>query len=887
VTPERWLRTKEILAAAWERETSDRSAFLDRACADDPQLRSAVESLLACDKDAGTFLDTPAMELRENKQAEGSREYWSGRLLGPYRILREIGHGGMGTVYLAERADGHYRKQVAIKLVSSHFATQEVLRRFRNERQVEASLDHPNIARLLDGGSTEDGHPYLVMEYVEGTRIDSWCDGRKLSLRDRIKLFRQVCAGVQAAHEKDIIHRDIKPGNILVTADATPKLLDFGIAKVLNRELSDATETTVGVGPMTPEYASPEQVRGERVGTASDIYALGIVLYELLTGQFPYPVRGADLRTMARLICEQEPVKPSVAIQHLHSDSGRQTAIEARNESPAALRRRLAGDLDNIVLKALRKEPDRRYTSAAQFSEDLQRFLQDLPVQARRESWLYRCRKFLKRNRVASLAAAASALVVLSLVTGLQRFGQSRGSVGVVRSIAVLPLEDSARDPQQDALVEGMTDALIGNLGKIGILRVISRDSVMRYKDVHQPPGQTARELKASALVEGSVQRIGERVRATYRLTGGPKSQLLWTETYERDFQDVLAMQSDVARAIAREIQVRLTPQEEARLSSNPVNEQAFKSYLRGRYQMYKHTREGLEKSLQHFKEAIDIDPAYAQAWAGLADSYYELSTAVLPPAEAMPKARAAALKALSIDPNMVEANATIAQVQAQYDWDWATAEKSYKRALELNPSYAQGHQYYGWYLAEMGRLDDAIREMAEAERLDPVTPWRATNIAWLYYLARHTGEAIARDRKILDLDPDSAVTHYSLGQAFEQKGMFEQAIAEFLKARSLDGNCGQCLALLGHAYGASGKKEEALRTLRELLKPSGEYVDGYWVGMIYAGLSDTSKAFEWFEKAYQDRSEELLFLKVDPRLDFVHSDPRYQSLVRRIGLGR
>jgi TolB-like protein len=322
---------------------------------------------------------------------------------------------------------------------------------------------------------------------------------------------------------------------------------------------------------------------------------------------------------------------------------------------------------------------------------------------------------------VASLAAAASALVVLSLFTGMQHFGRSNS--GVVRSIAVLPLENVAHDPQQEPLVEGMTNALIGNLGKIATLRVISRDSVMRYKDLHTPAARAARELNAGVLVEGSVQRIGERVRASYRLTAGAMNKPLWTQTYDRDFQDVPAMQNDVARAIAREIQVRLTPQEEARLSSNPANQQAFEAYLRGRYQLYKHTREGLEKSLQYFKEAIDIDPAYAEAWAGLADSYYELSTAVLPAVEAMPKARAAALKALAIDPNMVEASATIAQVQAQYDWDWVTAEQSYKRALGLNGSYAQGHQYYGWYLAEQGRLDDSIREMAEAQRLDPLRP--------------------------------------------------------------------------------------------------------------------------------------------------------------------
>jgi tetratricopeptide (TPR) repeat protein len=364
--------------------------------------------------------------------------------------------------------------------------------------------------------------------------------------------------------------------------------------------------------------------------------------------------------------------------------------------------------------------------------------------------------------------------------------------------------------------------------------------------------------------------------------------QAPWTQSYDRDLQDVPAMESDVARAIAGEIQIRLTPQEQARLSSSPVNRQAYEAYLRGRYQLYKRTGDGYEKSLQHFKEAIDIDPAYAQAWAGLADVYYEISTVILPAREAMPKSRAAALKALEIDGTLVEAHATLAQVQSQYDWDWAAAEKSHKRVLELSPSYAQGHQNYGWYLAEQGRIQDAIGEMAEAQRLDPLTPWRATNVAWMYYLARHNDEAIAQYHRILQLDANSGVAHYGLGLAYEQKGMFEKAIAEFLKARTLDTSCDQCLAFLGHAYGASGKKSEAWRTLAELVQPSQpRHVDGYFVGLIYAGLGDSAKTFEWFEKAYQERSEELLFLKVDPRLDTLHSDPRFSSLVRRIGLPR
>jgi serine/threonine protein kinase len=384
---------------------------LDHACADDPELRSDVEALLASDDEHGVeFLAAPVADLAAARftdptSSPASVEFLAGRRVGPYEILREIGHGGMGAVYLANRADGQFRKRVAIKLVKPYLGTEEILRRFRNERQVVADLEHPNIAQLLDGGATEDGLPYLVMEYVEGAPIDAWCDSSKLSVRERVKLFRSVCAAVQYAHDKQVIHRDIKPANILVTADGTPKLLDFGIAKVLNPDLTAQSieTTTIGPGPMTPQYASPEQVRGEKVGPACDIYALGMVLYHLLTGRLPYSVQSADLRQVARVICEQEPVKPSVT----SGDS------------------QLTGDLDNIVLKALRKEPERRYGSAAELSADLDRYLQDRPVQARRESLLYRGRKFLKRNRALITAGAVTGIIVWVLVAGVSRFAPS------------------------------------------------------------------------------------------------------------------------------------------------------------------------------------------------------------------------------------------------------------------------------------------------------------------------------------------------------------------------------------------------------------------------------------------------------------------------------
>ncbi|HEX6184231.1 MAG TPA: protein kinase [Pyrinomonadaceae bacterium] len=399
---EEWKRVEELLDAALELEPRERRRFLEGACAGAPELRREVESLLACETKADGFLDAPALAFSADFfEGEGPADERAGQTFGPYRVIREIGRGGMGAVFLAERADGEFRQRVALKVVRRSFADTEPARRFRQERQILASLNHPNIARLLDGGVSADGEPFLAMEYVEGARIDAYADAHRLSTEERLRLFRQVCAAVQYAHQNLVIHRDLKPSNILVTADGVPKLLDFGIAKLLDAD-ADGEHTVTQLGVMTPEYASPEQVRGESVTTASDVYSLGVVLYELLAGRRPYRVRGRKPDEVARAVCEQEPERPSAAV--------------ALGEVPERLRRRLAGDLDNIVLMAMRKEPARRYASAAQLSEDIRRHVDGLPVIARKDTFKYRAAKFVRRNKA---GVAAAALVALTLVGGV------------------------------------------------------------------------------------------------------------------------------------------------------------------------------------------------------------------------------------------------------------------------------------------------------------------------------------------------------------------------------------------------------------------------------------------------------------------------------------
>lgn len=428
MTPERWQEIKRLFEVALEMEPDQRMVFLDQACAGDEVIRAEVESLLTENKEMGSFINVSPLADAAGFITHFDEESVAGKQVGPYKIIREIGHGGMGAVYLAVRADDQYKKRVAIKLIKRGMDTVSILRRFRNERQILAGLDHPNIARLLDGGTTEDGLPYFVMEYIEGMPITEYCDRHKLSTEDRLKLFRAVCSAVHYAHQNLIVHRDIKPSNIIITSDGTLKLLDFGIAKLLNPELSAETidPTATSLRLMTPEYASPEQVRGDNITTGTDIYSLGVVLYELLTGHRPYRVKALLPQEMLRVVCEEDPVRPSTAVSRVEEMTAvdgvstlmltPETVSKTREGRPEKLRRRLVGDLDNIVLMAMRKEASRRYASVEQFSEDIRRHLEGLPVIARKDTFGYRAEKFIKRHKT---GAAAMAIILLILAGGI------------------------------------------------------------------------------------------------------------------------------------------------------------------------------------------------------------------------------------------------------------------------------------------------------------------------------------------------------------------------------------------------------------------------------------------------------------------------------------
>jgi eukaryotic-like serine/threonine-protein kinase len=858
----RWSRIEGLFHEAADLAPAERSAFLDRVCNGDDELRRELESLLAADTPEDELLQAAVDQVLDQLPATSDEKSEPiGRRVGRYKITGLIGKGGMGAVYLAAREDD-FHMQVAVKLLKRGTDTETALSRFRGERQILAELQHPNIAHLFDGGATESGLPYFVMEYVDGAPLLEYA--ASLSVRQGLELFRGVCSAVQYAHQHQVVHRDIKPANILVTREGVPKLLDFGIAKLVDPVLDGATVATltaVGARLMTPDYASPEQVRAEPVTTATDIYSLGAVLYELLTGQRAHHVETCSPSEIEKEICTHEPKKPSAIAKHLDPD------------------------LDNIVLMAMRKEPERRYKSVQDFAEDIDRFLQDLPVKARKESLLYRTRKFLKRKRALITVAATTAAIVLAVVVGLGRF--TNPNVGIetgMRSIAVLPLENLSGDKQQDYFADGITNALTNDLARIRALRVISNNSVMSYKDAHRTPPEIAHSLGVETIAEGSVLRAGNRVRINIRLIEALKNRQMLSGSYEAELQDVSVLQSQVARAIVGELRVAIKP-EQVRTSLNErVSLDAYDTYLRGRQALSRASVEDVHRSIQFFQRALEIEPRYALAYAGLADSYLSLSGMYMTPREAMAKAKAAALRALEIDPGLADAHISMGVAKGWYEFAWEKAVEELKRAIDLNPSNALAHLYYGSILASVGSYQEGIRELRIAHELDPLSAFVETGLGQIYFNSRQYELAIRQLRSVVESDPNFVHGHMFLGVAFLYTKQFKEAAFELEKAWQMDNQEPQPIAYLAYAHAKLGNYAVAARDLRKLTELShARYVSGYLFAIVSLGMGSRD-AVEWLQKAYDDRDDMLSWLKVDALFDPLRADPRFKVLMRQTG---
>ncbi len=886
MSPERWQKIEEVFQAVVDLAPEERLAYLTKDHADDEDLITEINKLISDYDEAGDFIESPVWtdsfmlgetirdQISDSIDSEINHDNGAmiGRRLGVYLLTKELGRGGMGAVYLAERADGEFRQRVALKVIKRGMDTDFIVRRFRNERQILASLDHPNIARLLDGGTTSDGLPFFVMEYIEGEPVYHYADSQKLNINERLQLFRRICAAVDHAHRRQIIHRDIKPSNIMITANGMPKLLDFGIAKILDPELAadsiDPTATAMRM--MTPEYASPEQVRGEPVTKASDIYSLGVLLYELLTGHRPYRLKNRALHEIARVVCEEQPESLSasltredniVSTRESEDFTPLEFIFENRNANLEALRRELSGDLEKIVLKAMRKNPTERYQSAGEFAEDILRYLESRPV-------------------IAEVFHADS-------IKPEKHTLKTRSDE---ISVAVLPLKllGAARhdDTGDEYLCIGLADALITRLSNVRRFIIRPTSSVLKYGNYDIEPITAGAELGVDYVIDGNIRRVGTKLRVTVQLLNIEEGAARWAEKFDEEFTDVLSLEDLISEKVAQAILPQITGDErQSVVARGTDNAEAYQAYLRGRFHWHSYTVEGLAKSLICFYQAIALDPNFAAAHSGVADYYNFLSIfGIMSPVETFQAAKEAALKAVELDENLADAHVSLAIVALGYDWDFAAAEKHLDRAFDLNPNYAEAFVWRGHLLSLQGRHDEAISAVQRAEQLNPQSPSLLVSFAIILRNARRYEEGLGKIRRALLFQPKNPTALAGFTWFAKPLGNHEEAEKMCRQAVEVSSRQNLPLCAYGYALAVAGKHDEAREIAAELERNrEKQYVPPIYLVFIYTELGEYDLTFKWLGKSFDERDFWAIWLPVDARFDVLKNDPRYDYYLGKI----
>jgi len=789
-------------------------------------------------------------------------QFLIGQTISHYRILGKLGAGGMGEVYRAR--DEQLQRDVAVKILpSDSLGSAETNEKLLNEARSASALNDPHICVIHEVGEAS-GQYFIVMELVEGDPLNSLIPAEGLRPELVVRYGRQIAAALAHAHEHGIIHRDIKSANIVITPAGQLKILDFGLAKPFGeREFAEATRSTqslidasliVGTLP----YIAPEILRGEDASPRSDIWSLGITLFEMSAGHRPFRGQTGFELTSGIL---REPLPP--------------------------LPPQLPPGLRTVIERSLEKEPGHRYQRASEVRAALETVQTQEGASsstvsaapspassAKRHLWIY---------PMLALAVLAAALFAAN-VGGLRDRVFHRASAPGIHSLAVLPLENLSGDPQQQYFADGMTEELTTELSQVAALRVVSRTSAMRYKGTKKSAPEIARELNVDALVEGSVEREGDRVRITAQLVQGPSDTHLWAKGYERDFRDSLRLQDEVAQAIVDEIQLKLTPQEQARFARNDViDPEAHEDYLRGLFYLNLHNGPDERKAIEFFQAAIKKNPTYAAAYVALADSYRALIfNSYAAPADVLPQSKAAAKRAVEIDSQLAEAHTLLAANLADYDWDWAGAGNEFQTALRLNPNSSKTHSYYAHFLRQEGNIEEAIREGRRGVELDPVSAPGTFILAQTLFEARYYDEALSQLHKSLDLEPRFWPAHLYLGKTLAEQGQYQEALVELSKAQNFTA---EPYATIGYVYGRMGRAADVRKVIADLQEQSTKgYVAPTNFAKVYIGLGDKDQAFAWLEKGYQEHDFWLTFLKGDPIFDSLRSDPRFQDLLRRVG---
>ena len=832
---DQWKQISDLFHAALKLPENERDAFL-KSCVASDDVRSEVASLLANERSGERLVESPALEVAARTMARENPILMTGQSLGHFQITGQLGKGGMGEVYQAR--DLKLGRDVAIKVLPEEFARDaDRVTRFQQEAKLLASLNHPHICTIHDIDEHAGRH-FIAMEFLQGQTLMQRMLGPQLKVYEIAALALEITDALEAAHAKGIIHRDIKPANLFITTAGRAKILDFGLAKLLPERASGGagdrasglpTETVAGqltspgMAIGTVAYMSPEQALGRELDARTDLFSLGVVLYEMATGGLPF--RGDTAAAQFDSLLHQAPA----------------SAVRLNPDVP--------GTLEQIINKTLEKDRQMRYQSAGDLLADLKR---------------------LKRELDSGLPVEASGIGVTKRIP----------------SLAVLAFTNISADKENEYFCDGLSEEIINALCNIQELRVAARTSAFAFKGKEIDIREVGEKLNVNTVLEGSVRKSGQRLRITAQLINVGDGYHIWSGQFDREMKDIFDIQEEISLTIVDNLKLKLLKGEREKiLKRSTENHEAYDLYLKGRYFWYRRYEKGLQKGLQYFQQAIEKDPGYALPHVGIADTFAILGGfGFMPPHQAFPRAKAAAKKALEINPEVAESYASLGWIATFYDWDWLAAERSFLKAIQMKPEYALAHHWRGVYLSFMGRPDESIREMQKACELEPLEPANPAHLGFVLYLARRFDESMEILRKVMASDPEFWLAHWYYSLNLLAKEMWGEAIATLQRLVELTAGSAIALSYLGCAYGSAGMKDEAFKILERLDGLAKDrYVGFFWSSHVWQGLGETNKALEYSERAYLERESFLVCIKAAPLVDRLRSEPRFQALLKKM----